>query len=794
MKHLTLWRKIGRLVLAFALAFSLIASLALTPAPVRADEEPFNQEFEDWLYQDFLDSLESDYLTMHFTVRDYKSYNIEKPEVTLGTLSYEDYAAVVEDFKAYKEELLAFDYESLSSRQKADYDSYLFSLECQEVLYSHPEFEDVFNPYSGILENMKTNLTEFVFYSQEDIDDYLILAADLGRLIDDMIPFTQKQVDQGIFMTDASLDLALEGIDEFINAGEDNPLIQVFEERIDAFEGIDDAARASYKERNREILENTLYPAYGRAREALEGWRGSNTNELGICKYPGGQEYYNALLKYRSSLDMTPQEMYEFSIDSFDYAIDYFNAVMKEEGGNGISSSTGLTTPDQVLEYLRANMQIFPKGPEVTYTASYLEESLRNPSVIAYYMPSPLDQLHENVIRINPDSIGDSEVELYQTLAHEGFPGHCYEHTLYFDREVSPARKMVNMLGYQEGWAMYVSDIMTRYSPLDKTSAAYAEVVEYTNYLDNAIMDIGINGLGWDLADLIQFAQDSGWTLDAESAKDIMEYLTAIPGNLVSYGVGEAFFMTMRDKALTALHSDFNEVEFHEVLLVNGPRPLASVERDIDEWLTEKGCEIPERYFAYQYETEHLTDPASGSGNITPKEESGSGESSSQGTDSSESSESSSSSSGSESESSGSSSGQNSSESQSSSGDSSSGSGSGSGSGNGGSGGTSGGGSSVNALPIIGVVMAALGVILLVTAIIALASGKKKQKAVPPMGQSPYQPMPQGHYPNMPQETYPSAPQASYQAIPQPTTAVPQPEMPGGEASGEETQKEEFHG
>ena len=48
-------------------------------------------DFDQFLQDEWKDTMESDYLTMHSSVYDYKALGLEKPEVTLGDINYDEY-------------------------------------------------------------------------------------------------------------------------------------------------------------------------------------------------------------------------------------------------------------------------------------------------------------------------------------------------------------------------------------------------------------------------------------------------------------------------------------------------------------------------------------------------------------------------------------------------------------------------------------------------------------------------------------------------------------------------------
>ncbi|MBQ7057832.1 MAG: DUF885 domain-containing protein [Firmicutes bacterium] len=590
-------------ILAIVLALVFCLSGFGGSFSARADEEmrDENAYFDQWMMGQWIESMESDYLTMHYNVKDYESYYIQKPEVTLGTISIDDYAAAVEENKDVLAQMDAIMYDRLSPENQVSYDVLRSYVEQLIVMNEYPQFEEMFNPYNGYLTNLETNFTEFVFYQKEDIEDYLTLIADYPRFIDEMWAFTETFAKQGYFMTDAALDEELSQIDEFVAKGVENPLIIIFSENVDAFEGLTDQERADYKARNSDLVINQVLPAYQKAATNLETLRGSRQNDLGICGYPGGDEYYAALAKYESSTNMTPQEIYDFCETAMDNIIPYFRKALSYDSTGRDPDQVEFTSAEEVLDYLASHLDAFPKGPDVNYKASYLDKCLENPSVVAYYLTPPVDDITNNVIRINGSNV-DNMNEMYITLSHEGFPGHLYQFTWYFNTEPNPLRTFLNIMGYQEGWAMYVENIMIRESGLDKYSYMYEEANNYYGYVYNTLMEIGINGLHWTVDDFLNFLNADGNYYTPLEARDIYDQLRAMPGTMISYGFGDAYFMTLRAMCQKAMGQYFDEVAFHEVLLTNGPRNFEMVQADVEEYIARQGYKVPSNYKAYEIE------------------------------------------------------------------------------------------------------------------------------------------------------------------------------------------------
>lgn len=573
-------RKINRILLSAVMA----SMMPLTCLAVRADRDE-DAAFEEFMSSEFKEAMESDYLTLHYTVKDYSGMDIDKPELIAGEQSWESYEEASQEAADTIKELKSFDRSKLSEENQINYDVYLFYLERYKELNDMPLFDFAFEP-NGILDNLTVNFTEFVFYREEDINDYLEVLSTVDDYVYECLEVTQRQASEGYFLCDQALDETLDSIDKFVAKKEDNELIIIFNKNMDAMESISDADRQEYKDRNREIVLNEYIPAYEKVGEELEKLRGSRKGGDAVYDLPGGKEYYESLLKLKTSTDATAQEIFDLGDQYLQSMMtDYFIAAYAGKGD--FNETRPEEDAESVLHYLQDHLDDFPEGPKVNFVASYLDPSVASPSTVAYYMTPPIDDVTSNVIRINGDLVGDTN-ELFTTLAHEGFPGHCYQITWFFDKGPHPLRSVVSNQGYTEGWAMYVQDYAWRLSGLSEASADLQRMDQNVNYLLNALCDIAVNGLGYDKDELTEYMGSLG--LDAGFSDSMYDFVVANPAMITPYGIGLLQFLRLKDLAQNSLGDDFNLKDFHEVLLSGGDRPFNLVEADVRKYIENNGA------------------------------------------------------------------------------------------------------------------------------------------------------------------------------------------------------------
>ncbi|MBR2825073.1 MAG: DUF885 domain-containing protein [Solobacterium sp.] len=583
-----------QLVLALVLSTSTMTTL-------KAEEE--NKEFTDFLDNEFIETMEGDYLSLHYTLKDYSSWNIEKPEVIVGEEYIASYQEAIDENNEVLKKLESFDYNSLSEEQKYDYDVIKAYLQQSSGINAYPMLDAKFNPNTGVLDNIITNFEEFVFYKKEDIDDYLTLLPTIRTYLEGCLDVTALQVNEGIFLSDSLLDESLDFIDGFTSKVVDNAMVVSFDNKIDEFVGLSEEQKEEYKQKNLEAVQQQVIPAYQMVADKLETWHESSKYSGGLYYYPNGKEYYANLAKSKSSTNKSVEELLKLCED-------YVNEIMQvymelyifdqDIDAETEDASTGLETAEEVLTYLQNHLEDYPTGPKVSFKESYLDPTIANPSIVAYYMQPPVDDISNNVIKINGDNIG-SNIDLYGTLAHEGFPGHLYQITWFIDQNAHPIRQVTSSIGYLEGWAMYGEFNAYINSPLEPFVGLNAAVSTGLGYVLDAYVDLGVNGLGWTVDDVADHLRDLG--LNPGAAEDLYDFVISKPGLILPYGVGMAYMQKFRGKVYAALGDDFDVVEFNKVILTHGDRPFELVEKDVDNYIRSKGKEIPTDFgFFVEYE------------------------------------------------------------------------------------------------------------------------------------------------------------------------------------------------
>ncbi|MCB0375345.1 MAG: DUF885 domain-containing protein, partial [Sinomicrobium sp.] len=101
------------------------------------------------------------------------------------------------------------------------------------------------------------------------------------------------------------------------------------------------------------------------------------------------------------------------------------------------------------------------------------------------------------------------------------------------------------------------------------------------------VVDTGLHTKGWTREQAIQYSLDHEAESEASIISEIERYM-AIPGQALSYKVGQLKIRELRSKAETELGDAFDIREFHNKILESGSMPLKLLEDKINAWIASK--------------------------------------------------------------------------------------------------------------------------------------------------------------------------------------------------------------
>jgi len=333
----------------------------------------------------------------------------------------------------------------------------------------------------------------------------------------------------------------------------------------------------------------------------------AGSDHAGIGALPHGKETYRYLIKYHTTTNMTPDEIFALGEKEVARITIEMEKLKKEIGFQGdlkaffeyIRSSKDqmpFTDPNQVIqnfniihETIKPHLsQLFSKMPKAGFEVRRTE-SFREASTGAHYVPGTKDGSRPGVFYVSiPDVSRYNKITDESLFLHEAIPGHHYQLSLQQENKDLPAFLHPESMGvFVEGWALYTEslggELGLYQDPYQKFGALSMEM----HRAIRLVVDVGMHAKGWTREQAIQYSLDHEAKSEASIISDIERYIT-MPGQALSYKIGQLKIQELRQRAENTLGETFDIKEFHNQVLNTGSLPLILLEDKINGWIKEQ--------------------------------------------------------------------------------------------------------------------------------------------------------------------------------------------------------------
>lgn len=549
-------------------------------------------EFDRQMNELFRDEISGSLLNMHFMLKNPKAYGITETQSLYGHVSLEDMDQARTDQQKLKKALEEFDPALLNDDQKLTLRTLQSFLQTEEKGYGLELYSQPLAVTIGVQAQLPILLSEYIFYRKQDVEDYLALLENIDQYYGELMDFQKKKAEAGLMMNDTVLDHLIESCESYLLIDDNNFMIDTFNTRLETLSELNEEEKAAYRQKNEALIQDHFIPAYQLLIDGLNELRGTGTNEKGLCEYPEGKKYYEYLVY---SATGTSYGSIEELLNAMELTMNKqltktslllrFHPELIDEID---SYAYRQTEPEGIIEELKKlSLEEFPALAECNYTFKSVPKSLELSLSPAFYLVSPIDDYQDNVIFINENPRFASN-ELYNTIAHEGYPGHLYQNVYFHTHSDSDIRQLLSFKGYSEGWATYVEQLS--YTMDNGLSPEMGELLAANSIASlglHACLDIYINYMGWDKEQVQEYLQnyydDPGLLTDA-----MYNAMIENPANYLSYYVGCMEFMNMRETAEKELGEQFDAKAFHTFLLDIGEAPFDVIQAYFTTWLSEQ--------------------------------------------------------------------------------------------------------------------------------------------------------------------------------------------------------------
>lgn len=580
MKHLLKKHRMLSVGIFLAAVLSIIYAAILSPAGKSTGS------FSEFCTTLFREEMKSNTMNLHFTLKDPKAAGIDSYEITLGSLSGDSPHNQARQLKKLSEELKKYSHRSLKGKDRLTCRLLSDYISRQQNLAAYPYYDEPLTPSGGVTSQLPVLLAEYTFRNTRDIKDYLGLLSQMDTYFLGILDYEQKKADAGLFMSDEACLKVIEGCEVFTEHPDDNFLIDTFSNRLNAMDGLTDTQKNTYIKQHSKVLSEHVIPAYRQMIKGLTMLLGRGHNNWGLCNFPEGKAYYEAVVSADTGCDDSVEDLFSQIAKARREDLTFCQNLLEKNpklASQSPKPDAALKEENAMLSRLQKEILTnFPAPPQTEVEICHVDPALSEYLAPAFYITAPIDDISHNRIYIN-DAKNDTDIYYFTTLAHEGYPGHLYQTICTSSYGAPEVRSLLNYPGYTEGWATYTEMQAFYYAGLDPDLASLLQHNQAATLSLYATADIGIHYFGWEKEKNAAFWSEYGVD-DTATVKRITDLILEEPGNYLKYYVGYLKFRQMREQ-LTLENKSFSVSAFHEAILRTGPSPFSVLEETVRDQL-----------------------------------------------------------------------------------------------------------------------------------------------------------------------------------------------------------------
>lgn len=580
MKHLLKKHRMLSVGIFLAAVLSIIYAAILSPAGKSTGS------FSEFCTTLFREEMKSNTMNLHFTLKDPKAAGIDSYEITLGSLSGDSPHNQARQLKKLSEELKKYSHRSLKGKDRLTCRLLSDYISRQQNLVAYPYYDEPLTPSGGVTSQLPVLLAEYTFRNTRDIKDYLGLLSQMDTYFSGILDYEQKKADAGLFMSDEACLKVIEGCEVFTEHPDDNFLIDTFSNRLNAMDGLTDTQKNAYLKQHSKVLSDHVIPAYRQMIKGLTMLLGRGHNNWGLCNFPEGKAYYEAVVSANTGCDDSVEDLFSQIAKARREDLTFCQNLLEKNpklASQSPKPDAALKEENAMLSRLQKEILTdFPAPPQTEVEICHVDPALSEYLAPAFYITAPIDDISHNRIYIN-DAKNDTDIYYFTTLAHEGYPGHLYQTICTSSYGAPEVRSLLNYPGYTEGWATYTEMQAFYYAGLDPDLASLLQHNQAATLSLYATADIGIHYFGWEKEKNAAFWSEYGVD-DTATVKRITDLILEEPGNYLKYYVGYLKFRQMREQ-LALENKSFSVSEFHEAILRTGPSPFSVLEETVRDQL-----------------------------------------------------------------------------------------------------------------------------------------------------------------------------------------------------------------
>lgn len=358
-------------------------------------------------------------------------------------------------------------------------------------------------------------------------------------------------------------------------------------------------------ERMKSVVRDVVYPEYERLATFLrEEYIPAAASSPGITNVPGGEAYYDFLIRRYTSLDITADEIHQTGLEEVERILGEMMVIVEEAGfGDDFEG---------FIEFLRTDPQFYADSPEelmketafvlktmdghlprlfktlprLPYGIQPVPDYLAPRTTTAYYSRGAADGTRAGYYAVNTYDLKSRPLyEITALSLHEAVPGHHLQIAMQQELDEMPLfRRTGGFTAYVEGWALYSERLGLEVGMYEDIYQNFGRLSYEMWRALRLVVDTGLHAKGWTREQAVEYMADRS-ALSLHNIRAEVNRYIFWPGQALGYKMGEIAIRRLRADAEQQLGDAFDLREFHDVILLSGSVPLSVLETRVQEWV-----------------------------------------------------------------------------------------------------------------------------------------------------------------------------------------------------------------
>jgi uncharacterized protein (DUF885 family) len=365
----------------------------------------------------------------------------------------------------------------------------------------------------------------------------------------------------------------------------------------------DDAGRIAITDAVRDVV----YPADVEFLRVLrDEYLPTTRDEPGLWSAPNGEALYRTQIRYWTTLEIDPEEVHRIGLDDLDRIEEERRAIARAAGFGddtaayraalAADASNVPSTPEEMLARAREDIdramaeapRYFGRLPRSGVEVRAVEPFKEKDSPFAYYFPPTPDGARPGVYYANTyDLPSRTYTTLASTTYHEAVPGHHFQIALEQENpDLNTFRRLGSRMAggaYVEGWGLYAERLADEMGLYRSEGERFGMLDGQAWRAARLVVDSGMHALRWTRQQSIDFLLKAGLT-KTNAVIETDRYIVW-PGQALTYKLGQRQIEQLRRELSARDGERFDLREFHDQILGHGSLPLATLAREMPNWV-----------------------------------------------------------------------------------------------------------------------------------------------------------------------------------------------------------------